>query len=100
MLLLNIKSIPNQIFNFTNNDITYTVELRTIQGLVYMSVKTNGETLFNSQLCVPNAFINPYNYLSDNGKFYFKCLDNEYPNFTKFGSTQSLLFYEKDDLNA
>lgn len=92
MQLVELKNIPNQIFNIVLNDIDYRIQVKTIQDLTFISVWVGGEVLFYNQICVPNGFVNPYNYVSQNGKLYFRCLDNEYPNYRQFGNTQWLYF--------
>ena len=94
-----IKNTPNQELTTSIGNVFYKIDLRTIQENTYMSVWANGEPLFYSQLCVPNEYVNPYNYLSTNGKFYFSCLDNEYPFFKAFNNTQELLFFTTDEVN-
>lgn len=100
MFLINLEKIPNQMFSLQLEGASYRVSLRTIQGLTYMSVWADGDVLFQDQLCVPNSFVNPYNYVSRGGKFYFKCLDEEYPVWNKFGDTQKLVFLTAEEVNA
>jgi hypothetical protein len=98
MYNINLANIPNQEFEFVVGKKTFMVQLRTIQGLTFASIFLDGEPLLYSQICTPNSFINLYRYISVGGKFYFKCVDNEYPNYEKFGSTQQLVFYTEDEL--
>lgn len=98
MVKIDLDRIPNQMFNIMLENVLYRVQLRTIQGLTYMSVWENNEVLFYSQLCCPNIFVNPYNYVGIGGKFLFSCMDNEYPNYEKFGNTQELLFYSAEEI--
>lgn len=98
MYKIKIANIPNQEFEFVYNDSTFTVQLRTIQELTFASIFLDGEPLLYSQICSPNNFINLHKYISAGGKFYFKCVDNEYPYFEKFGNSQELLFYTEDEL--
>lgn len=99
MLLVPIKNIPNQSFSVTLNGVGYRIQLRTIQGLTFMSVWVNNEALFYNQICTPNNWVNQYDYISVNGKFYFYCLDDEYPNYEKFGVTQALYFLTPEEVN-
>ena len=99
MLLVPIKNVPNQVFSITLNGVGYRIILRTIQGLTFMSVWVNNEALFYNQICTPNNWVNQYNYISVNGKFYFYCLDEEYPNYEKFGITQALYFLTPEEVN-
>ena len=98
MTIVSIKNIPNQIFSTVLNGDVYRVLLRTIQGMTYMSVWLNDDVIFYNQLCTPNSFVNPYNYVSTGGKFYFKCDDEEYPKYTLFNKTQNLLFLTEEEV--
>lgn len=80
------------------DSVNYRIALRTIQGLTYMSVWANGDVLFYNQICTPNAFVNPFNYISQNGKFYFWSSTGDYPYYTQYGETVKLYFYTKDEV--
>ena len=90
MQIIQLQNVPNQIFNTVLNGIDYRIQLRTIQDLTFLSVFRNGEPLFYNQLCTPNEFVDPYDYISQNGRLYFACSDNEYPNYRLFNNTQRL----------
>lgn len=98
MQLIELQNIPNQIFNVVLNNVDYRIQLKTIQGLTLVSVWRNGVVVFHNQIGVPNAYINPYDYVSSNGKLFFECLDNEYPNYKKFGNTQRLYFLTPEEV--
>ena len=97
MYLIELDKIPNQTFTVMLDNTNYRVALRTIQGLTYISVWANGDLLFYNQLCTPNAYVNPFNYVSINGKFYFKCTTGDYPYFKNFGLSQNLYFLTKEE---
>lgn len=98
MQIIPLSNIPNQTFTVILNNSLYRIALRTIQEFTFVSVWTNDEVLFYNQLCTPNNYINPYNYLSANGKFYFRCLDNNYPNYKNFNGSQQLLFLSPEEV--
>lgn len=98
MYSIELQKTPNQEFTYIVGDKSFRVQLRTIQNLTFASIFLNGEALLYSQICVPNSFINIYRYISAGGKFFFKCVDNEYPYYKKFGDSQQLLFYTEDEL--
>ena len=98
MYKIKLSNIPNQELEFLYDSKNFTVKLRTIQDLTFASIFLDGEPLLYSQICSPNNFINLHKYISVGGKFYFKCVDNEYPHFEKFGNSQELLFYTEDEL--
>lgn len=98
MYLIELDKIPNQTFTIMLDNINYRVALRTIQNLTYISVWANGDILFYNQLCTPNAFVNPFNYVSKNGKFYFKSSTGDYPYYKDFGVTANLYFLTKEEV--
>ena len=100
MQLIDLQNIPNQVFSTVLNNTDYRIAVRTIQDLTLISVWKSGEILFYNQVCTPNAFVNPYNYVSGDGKLYFYCLDNEYPNYKQFGNTHNLYFLTPDEVGA
>ena len=98
MQVINLQNIPNQAFSIALNGEDYRIAVRTIQGLTFLSVWRNDEPLFYNQICVPNGFVDPYKYVSNNGKVYFRCLDNEYPNYKNFGITQWLYYLTPEEV--
>ena len=98
MQLIQLNNVPNQVFSIVLNDVDYRIAVRTIQGFTLISVWRSGEILFYNQLCAPNGFVDPYDYVSQNGKLYFKCLDDEYPNYNKFGNTQNLYYLTPEEV--
>lgn len=98
MYIVELEKVPNQELTFIVGDSAFRVQLRTIQKMTFMTVFLNEQPLIYSQLCTPNNFVNLYNYISAGGKFYFRCVDDEYPYYTKFGETQNLIFYTEDEL--
>lgn len=98
MYKVDLRKTPNQELTFIVDSDAFRVQLRTIQGLTFASIFLNETPLLYSQLCTPNNYINLYDYISASGKFFFKCVDNEYPNYKKFGESQELLFYTKEEL--
>lgn len=99
MYRISLSPIANQTFTVMIENVNYRIALRTIQGLTYMSAWANGDILFYNQMCSPNAFVNPYNYVSVAGKFYFRCSDGQYPYFKNFGDTVELLYYTAGEIN-
>lgn len=100
MQLIELQNIPNQIFNIVLNGVDYRIQVKTIQDLTFISVWRNGDVLFYNQICVPNGYVDPYNYVSENGKIFFRCLDSEYPNYRKFGITQWLYYLTAEEVKA
>lgn len=100
MYNITLKNVPNQSFNIVLNGQDYRLHVRTINGLTYISAWQDDEILFYSQLCTPNNWVNPYKYVSDNGKLYFKCINGDYPTYTEFGITQELYFLTPEEVEV
>lgn len=98
MYKVKLSNIPNQSFEFMYDSRTFIVQLRTIQDFTFASIFLDGEPLLYSQICTPNNFINLHKYIKAGGKFFFKCVDNEYPYYTRFNNSQELLFYTDAEL--
>lgn len=98
MYNVEINKVPNQELTFIVDGNSFRIQLRTIQELTFASIYLNDEPMLYSQLCVPNEYINGKQYLGKNGMFYFRCLDNEYPNYKKFGDTHHLEYYAENEL--
>lgn len=100
MQLIELQNIPNQIFNIILNNVDYRIQLKTVQGLTLLSAWRNDEVIFYNQICTPNEYVNPYDYVSLNGKLFFESLDDEYPNYKNFGNTQRLYFFTPEEVKA
>lgn len=100
MYIVPIQNIPNQTLNAVLNGLEYRIALRTIRGFTFMSCWVNDEVLFYNQVCTPNNWVNVYNYISINGKFYFSCIDSEYPYYQNFGNTQNLVFLTPEEVES
>lgn len=95
---VNLIKTPNQELNFVVGDNVFFIKLRTIQNITYMSCWVNNNPIFYNQICTPNNWVNQYKYISVGGKFYFKCVNDDYPYYDKFGDSQELLFYTQDEI--
>lgn len=92
------KDLPNQKFNFSVDNGTVEVELRTVDNITLMSVKSNGNNVVNSIKVAPNVLLLGYNHLQEQyGDFIFTTVDNEYPYYKNFNNANKLyhLNYEE-----
>lgn len=97
MRIIPLDNVPNQVFTVNIEGNVYRIQARTIQDFTLLSVWQNDDLLFYNQVCVPNSFVNPYKYVSEDGRLFFRCLDNEYPNYRQFGNTQTLYFLTPEE---
>lgn len=56
-------------------------------------------TVMQGSRMLPDAPLIPYEYL-ENGNFVMLCDDEEYPNYSSFGNTQTLVYVTTAELEA
>lgn len=102
MINLNIGAYPNQSFNKTIGNVEYGFRIHTLNGgIVVFSLTVDGETAIESERIIPNSVIIPYEYLKPKGgNFYFKSVSGDYPDYTKFGGEQNLLYLTDEEIEA
>jgi len=93
MAFFNLQQIPNQTFNFSNEDVYYTVALRSIAGTTYATITINDVISVRNMPCIMNQEIIPYPYKNQNaGNFKFSGNGDEYPEYTTFNTASQLQF--------
>lgn len=100
MLNVPIQSVPNQSLNFMANEHRYSVRLRSFKGIVFCDINIDDEEICRGMRCLPNNVIIPYPYLTKGANLYFECQENNYPDYTRFGTTQFLRFALNEELEA
>ena len=92
------NTLPNQKFSVNTDSGSVDVELRTIDGIMLMSVSRNGEYIVNSIRVAPNVLLMGYKYLQEQfGDFVFTTVDNEYPYFENFNNANKLFWLNYDE---
>lgn len=96
-----LQNTPNQSFPITLDSIRYTLTLRTIGSITFISIDINGARVLSGERCPPNQPLIPYEYLeNDGGNFAFVTANDEYPNYPSFGTTQKLIYASPAELAA
>jgi len=98
MIDISIKSIPNQKVSVTINDIDFEISLKST-GVVIADITMDNVVILQGVKCLPNMPIIPYRYLED-GNFFFVTENEEYPDYTKFNVSQSLVYLTPDEMEA
>lgn len=103
MYLVPLKNTPNQELSVTINGVFYTIRLRywspdNKEGIMFASVKVGDNDWTGATRCVPNQALIPYQYLSEQGNFYFICSDKQYPDYKKFGVEHRLAFLDNNEI--
>lgn len=101
MATIPIEATPNQTLNINLDDIDYTLTVKTILGITYMSVTADGEPVISLAKVIPNQNVIPYRHLTSNiGNFVFEQEGDNYPNYQDFGDTVLLKYISKVSANA
>ena len=96
MIEIPLLSIPNQSFSINVENVIFDVSIKTT-GVTVADITMDGVLKISSAKCMPNLPIIPYRYL-EHGNFFFITENDEYPDYTKFGSSQTLVYMTPDEM--
>lgn len=94
-----IQPLPNQEFTVSLDGNTWDITLKTTNGVTVVTLVLNGNTLIENAIAAAGAMIIQYQYL-ENGNFFFVTQNYELPDYTQFGTTQSLIYASASELAA
>lgn len=107
MLEIPLKDIPNQELSVTINGYLYGIRLRyyapleDVEGIMFIRMKLGDSQEWRGSVrCLPNQLVMPYTYLTQGGNFLWICQDDEYPNYTKFGTLHKLVFLTNEEIEG
>lgn len=108
MIEIMLNNNPNQSFSIQLENHQYDFVVKSINannidgvGVMAISIARDGVQVVSSTRAMPVFPLIPYRYLEDNeGNFFFITLNNEYPNYTQFGITQSLIYLTASEWEA
>ena len=98
MIEIDLQQIPNQEFIRIVDNVRYRICLRSFHNLTLADVYINDVAVKNGLRCAANEPLIPYKYLTEGGNFVFVCLNNDYPYYTKFGETQTLVYMTTEEM--
>lgn len=99
MLTIPLQAVPNQSFSLQINNNNYDLVVRDCGNVMAVDVAINNVVIVIGVRAVPRNFILPYRYL-ENGNFLITSMDDEYPDWRKFGLEQFMIFASQAELNA
>lgn len=94
-----LQNLPNQELSIPLDNNQWDISLRSANGTIAATFTLNGIVLIENVRVVAGMRMLPYKYL-ENGNFALITQSFEIPDYTKFGITQSLLYFSQDELNA
>lgn len=91
MIEIALSAIPNQSFSIRLDDHLYDIRLRAAKNIMAVDIVRDGvliETGIRAEAGFP---LIPYQY-QESGNFIIVTENDEYPDYTKFGITQTLVY--------
>ena len=106
MVIIPLQAVPNQSFsirlagNFYDINIWSIIsDVNSLNVIAVLDLTINNVLTLSGFRAVAGFPIIPYQYLL-NGNFLFLTMNDDYPDYTQFGITQSLIFASQEELEA
>lgn len=98
---ISLQAIPNQSLSIRLDNNIYDIVIKEANGIMGVSI-TRDNILLNANIrAVSGSPIIPYKYqYIKYGNFVFLTNNEEYPYYTQFGITQSLIYINAQELEA
>ncbi len=98
MIPIPLAAIPNQSLSIRLNTRRYEITLLASAGIMAATIVRDGALLVQGVRCSPSMPLLP-SYKEDNsGNFVFETEGGDYPDYTKFDSTHTLLYVSDMEL--
>lgn len=98
MIEITIQSVPNQLLSIDIDGYSFEIALKTA-GTMIADISIDQVMKVQGIKCLPNKPIIPYEYL-EHGNFFFVTENEEYPDYTQFNISQSLVYLTADEMVA
>lgn len=99
MRTIPLSATPNQVFSVRLDDQRLVVRIKEADGVMVADVDRNEVRLLSAVRVLAGEPIIPYRYL-ENGNFIVLTLDEELPDWRKFGATQTLVYLTAAEVDA
>ena len=92
-----IQPIPNQSFTVVLDNVSFDIVLKFTVNVMSATISADGVLLVQNTRVVPGFPIIPYRYL-EQGNFVIQTLNDDYPNYEQFGTSQQLIYASQEQL--
>lgn len=90
-----LEKIPNQSLRVDLDNSSFEITVKTAKNLTFLSIDGDKVSCF-SAICFPNSKISIPGL---SGILVFRCQDDEYPTYTKFGELHKLYYITEEELS-
>jgi hypothetical protein len=106
MIEITLANVPSQSFTIQLEECQYSFVVRSVNandndsGIIAVDILQNNIPIVTGNRAVAGYFLMPYRYQEDDdcGNFVFFTLNDDLPDYTQFGITQSLIYFTKQEL--
>lgn len=99
MIVLDLAAIPNQSISIRLSNSLYDIRVKALNDGACIDISRDSEVVFSGMRITPGSFILPYAYL-EKGNFMLSSLNDELPDYLKFGVSQMLYYFTPAELEA
>lgn len=96
---ITLQAIPNQTLSVQLDNVLYDITLKATQGVMSATIVRDNIEIITGARITPGYPLLPYEY-QENGNFIMLTADGDYPDYTQFGITQSLIFASQAELEV
>lgn len=97
MRVIPLQAIPNQNTTFVLDDNQWDLTLKTTNGVTSVTLVRNSEVIVSNMRAVAGMRIIPSEY-EEAGNFAFSTIAGQLPEYTLFGVSQYLIYYDAEEL--
>lgn len=94
-----LQALPAQTFSVPLDNNVWDISIKLTAGAISCSFILNGTKVIDNIRAVAGYRLIPYDYLQD-GNFAFITMNFEVPDYTKFGTTQKLVYISQAELDG
>lgn len=99
MYQIPLQPLTNQRFSVRLEGVLFDVTIKAARTMTAATIIRNGVTVVQGVRCLPSMALIPSRYLeAESGNFYFLTEGNSYPDYTRFGMKDRLMYLTKEEL--
>lgn len=98
MRQINLLSVPNQAFTVTLNNRSWSIAIKKAVNCMFADISVNNETILKGQRVLPNQLVIPYKFLSLGGNFVLTTMNDELPDYQRFGIDQEFYYLTPEEI--
>lgn len=99
MIEITLSAVPNQSFSIRLDDHLYDIRLRAAKNIMAVDIVRDGVLIETGTRAEAGFPLIPYRY-QESGNFIISTENDEYPDYTKFGISQTLIYVSEAELGV